>query len=204
MSAIKNIIFDLGGVLLDIDFNKTAEAFKKLGTEKFEELYSQNAAHHIFEDLETGKIQPETFYAQMQQYCRPGTTPLQIQAAWNEILLGFRTSSLAFLESLKTKYNIFLLSNTNAIHKTEFDQMLKKITGHSSLDYYFIKAYYSHLMHLRKPYVEAYNFVLTGANISATETLFIDDSVTNIAGANEIGLQTHLLLPSERIEKLGL
>jgi putative hydrolase of the HAD superfamily len=119
-------------------------------------------------------------------------------------LLDFRVESLAVLEQLKTRYTIFLLSNTNSIHLTAFNQILLKQTGKSSLDGYFIKSYYSHLINKRKPYVATYDWVLQDAQIVAEETLFIDDSINNIKGATEAGIQTHCLLPHETIQQLSL
>jgi putative hydrolase of the HAD superfamily len=127
-----------------------------------------------------------------------------MQEAWNAILLDFRVESLAVLEQLKTRYTIFLLSNTNSIHLTAFNQILLKQTGKSSLDGYFIKSYYSHLINKRKPYVATYDWVLQDAQIVAEETLFIDDSINNIKGAMEAGIQTHCLLPHETIQQLSL
>lgn len=204
MAQIKNIIFDLGGVLLNIDYNKTADAFRKLGVHGFDELYSQANANPLFEGLETGKIDEENFYLSMAQYCVPDTSAPQMQKAWNNILLDFRVGSLEYLKRLKEKYNLYLLSNTNAIHVQAFNKILESQTGESSLDAYFIKSYYSHTMQLRKPYPATYQWVLQDANLKADETLFIDDSVKNIDGARAAGLQTHLLLPNEKIEDLGL
>jgi putative hydrolase of the HAD superfamily len=204
MAAIKNIIFDLGGVLLDIDYLKTAKAFSDLGVQDFGTLYSQANANHLFEALETGTISEDDFYKSLQGYCRPATSREQMQEAWNAILLDFRVESLAVLEQLKTRYTIFLLSNTNSIHLTAFNQILLKQTGKSSLDGYFIKSYYSHLINKRKPYVATYDWVLQDAQIVAEETLFIDDSINNIQGAMEAGIQTHCLLPHETIQQLSL
>ena len=96
MSQIKNIIFDLGGVLLDVDYNKTADAFKRLGVSQFDELYSQANANHLFEELETGSIKEDAFYENIGQYCAPDTSRDQMMQAWNEILLDFRTNSLEY------------------------------------------------------------------------------------------------------------
>ena len=204
MSAIKNIIFDLGGVLLNVDYHKTADAFKALGAVQFDDLYSQANANHLFESLETGSISEDAFYEAIYQYCNPGTTRNQMQLAWNAILLDFRKDSLTVLDNLKDKYNLYLLSNTNSIHLTSFNHSLLEETGNASLDRYFVKSYYSHLIQIRKPYVETYQWVLKDAKIIASETLFIDDSVNNIKGAMEAGIQTHLLLPSEKIGDLNL
>jgi len=204
MKEIKNIIFDLGGVLLDIDYYKTSNAFKVLGVHQFDELYSQATANHLFEALETGEISEEDFYQSIQGYCSPHTTMPQMQGAWNAILLDFRKESLNVLERLKEKYNLFLLSNTNSIHLAAFNQILLKQTGKTSLDEYFTKSYYSHVIRMRKPYPATYQWVLKDGNMIAAETLFIDDSVINIKGADEVGIRTHLLLPTERIEDLQL
>ena len=204
MAQIRNIIFDLGGVLLNIDYNKTSAAFKQLGVHQFDELYSQASANHLFESLETGSIEEADFYQHIVQYCQPDTSNEQLQLAWNNILLDFREDSLSHLKKLADKYQLFLLSNTNSIHLSEFNKILTKQTGEPSLDNYFTKSYYSHVIQRRKPYPATYEWVLNDAGILPAETLFIDDSVVNIEGAKLAGLQTHLLLPTERIEDLNL
>jgi putative hydrolase of the HAD superfamily len=203
MAVIKNIIFDLGGVLLTIDFNRTAQAFRQLGVKNFDDFYSKEAANELFEKLETGHVSNEDFYAAMQQHCAPGTTHAQIQAAWNAILVGFRAESLASLALLKNRYNIFLLSNTNSIHHAQFSAEYEAAHG-NAFDALFVKAYYSHQVQRRKPYTETYLYVLEDAKINAAETLFIDDALSNIEGAKSAGIQTHLLLANERIENLEL
>ncbi len=204
MAKIKNLLFDLGGVLLNIDYNKTADAFKNLGIHQFDELYSQAGANHLFEALETGEISEGDFYTTIQQYCHHSTTQKQIEMAWNAILLNFRIESLDYLDGVKEKYNVYLLSNTNSIHLTAFHKIFREETGKSNLDEYFIKAYYSHKIHKRKPYAATYQFVIDDAGIKADETLFIDDSFNNIEGAREAGLQVYHLLPNLKIEDMKL
>ena len=204
MAAIKNIIFDLGGVLLNIDYNETANAFKALGAIDFDSFYSQAGANELFELLETGNISEDDFYEAMKPYCQPGTTNGQMQSAWNAILLDFRMDSLRFLSAKKEQYNLYLLSNTNSIHHTAFHEAFTRVSNHFNFDDYFKKSYYSYTMHRRKPYATTYEFVLQDAGIAAHETLFIDDSIVNIEGAKQTGMQLHLLLPAETIEGLGL
>lgn len=204
MEGIKNIIFDLGGVLLNVDYHKTADAFKELGVQQFDDLYSQANANHLFEALETGAITEEDFYESIYKRCEPATTRQQIHAAWNAILLDFRKDSLNELERLKDKYNLFLFSNTNSIHLTAFNEILRDQTGKTSLDDYFVKSYYSHVINLRKPYPATYKWILNDAKMIGSETLFIDDSIKNIEGAAEAGIRTHFLLPNEKIEGLNL
>lgn len=206
MATIKNVIFDLGGVLLDIDTNKTNEAFEQLGVTDFKSFYSLHKMDHLFEDLETGKINDTVFYEGLKQ--RISTVHLtnnQIREAWNALLLDFRKESLSFLEKLSQTHKLFLLSNTNGIHQVAFNDIFKKtVTGKTSLDGYFTKAYYSHVIGLRKPEKEIYSFVLEDAQLVASETLFIDDLIANIEGAENMGIKTHHLKPHEKIENLGL
>jgi HAD superfamily hydrolase (TIGR01509 family) len=204
MATIKNIIFDLGGVLLNVDYNKTSAAFKKLGIDNFDELYSQFSANDLFEKLETGTISEEEFYLAIQQYAKVPLTINEIETAWNAMLLDFRIESLRFLETLSKKYNLFLLSNTNSIHHKAFHKILNKEIGKPTLDGYFRKSYYSHVMKMRKPYVDTYRFVLNDNNLIAGETLFIDDSINNIEAAKEAGMITHHLVAGESIENLAL
>ena len=200
MAKIKNLMFDLGGVLLNIDYNKTAEAFKNLGVHNFDDLYSQHNANQLFELLETGNITEAKFYETMQQYCDSETSLQQIETAWNAMLLSFRTASLKHLETLKENYNLYLLSNTNSIHHTAFNKILEEETGHRRVDGYFINAYYSHKIFRRKPYPSTYQYVLEIAGLNAEETMFIDDSINNIEGAKEAGLQVYHLPAGHLIE----
>jgi len=126
----------------------------------------------------------------------------QLDAAWNAMILNFRTESLTALDELSKKYSLFLLSNTNSIHLKYFQQVFTRDTGKDMLDAYFNKAWYSHLVGLRKPGKEIYEFVLQDGNIVAEETLFIDDTIDNIKAAEEFGIKTHHLLSQEKIEDL--
>lgn len=202
MAQTKNIIFDLGGVLLNINYGKTLQAFKDLGYTNFEEMYSQYTADVLFEDLETGKIAADDFYNKLLKGKEAQITKPQLAHAWNNMLLDFRTESLQFLKELAQDYQIFLLSNTNEIHLTAFDAILKAQTGLQSIDGFFTKAYYSHRVNLRKPNKNIFEFVLQDAGIAAEETIFIDDSWNNIETAAAMGFKTHLLLPGETIEQL--
>lgn len=200
MATIKNIIFDLGGVLINIDYNKTAGAFRNLGVNNFEDMYTQFTADALFEHLETGHTSEADFYASMNGKGSGPLTPWQVKDAWNAMLLDFRVESFRFLEQLKDKYDLYLLSNTNIIHKTAFDAVFTAQTGAPSINSYFKKAWYSHEVGLRKPNADMYAYVLKDAGLAANETLFIDDSVNNIVAAARLGIKTHLLLPGETIE----
>lgn len=202
--ATKNIIFDLGGVLLDIDFQKSIDAFEKLGLQHFEAMFSQFKADALFEKLETGHISEADFYAAIKERTVMPLTNEEIDQAWNALILQFRTKSLEVLEMLSANYKLYLLSNTNSIHLKFFKKLFTKETGKPLLDEYFIKAWYSNEIGLRKPGAQIFEYVLQEENLEAGETLFIDDTWMNIETAKELGFKTHHLLPNERIELLEI
>lgn len=204
MATIKNIIFDLGGVLLNIDYHLTKKAFIDLGYEDFDEMFSQFRSNELFEDLEMGKISNEAFYEKLIPLAKSPVEIERINHAWNAMLLDFRKESLEFLKQLKNKYQLFLLSNTNDIHWQAFDRLFRESVAGHSLDDYFTKAWYSHKIGYRKPNNDIFEFVLKDAGLKAEETLFIDDSINNIEVAKQLGIQVHHLLPGEKIEDLNL
>lgn len=205
MTATKNIIFDLGGVLLDIDYQKTIDAFEELGIEHFEKMFSQTHANELFQKLERGEVSEDDFYAAIQTRIKGPVTREKMEAACNALILQFRIESFDFLEKLAANYNLYLLSNTNSIHLRFFKDLFTRQTGKPSLDAYFRKAWYSHEIGFRKPGAEIFEFILQeGGLLLAAETVFIDDTLSNIETAQSMGFKTHHLLPGERIECLGL
>ncbi len=201
---IKNIIFDLGGVLLNIDTSKTSEAFEKLGVKEFEKKYSLNKADKLFDDLEKGKVSETGFFNTVRTISELPLLDDEIRDAWNALLLDFRTGSLDLLKQLKHRYSLYLLSNTNSIHHKAFHEAFREQTGENNFDDHFTKAYYSHHTGLRKPEAAIYRLVLQDAGIIPGETLFIDDLLKNIETARSLGMHTHQLQPGETIEDLGL
>jgi putative hydrolase of the HAD superfamily len=204
MQNIKAIIFDFGGVILNIDYNKTSKAFADLGVKNFEEMYSQKNANPLFHDLEEGKINEEEFYNAFRTSSQLKLTDQQIKKAWNAILLRYREEALQTLTTIKNKYRLYLLSNTNSIHHKEFNKIFEDQIGSGSINDYFDKAYYSHEIKLRKPGKDAYQYVLKENNLLPSETLFIDDSIQNIEAAESLGLQTIFLKEGMKIEDLDL
>lgn len=202
MAATKNIIFDLGGVLLDIDYQKTIDAFEDLGLAHFEAMFSQFKADELFAKLETGHISEAAFYAAVKERTTIPLSNEQIDHAWNALVLNFRVKSLEVLENLSATYKLYLLSNTNSIHLKYFKEIFTREAGKPTLDAYFTKSWYSNEVGLRKPSAEIYEFVLQDENLVAEETLFIDDTWINIEAAQKLGFKTHHLLPNERIEML--
>ena len=200
---IKNIIFDLGNVILNIDINKSEIEFKKHGLENFDQLYSLVSQTKIFDYLETGKISPQEFYSQLRQISNTDLDDKIIETCWNALILDFPPKRIELLLSLKNKYRIFLLSNTNAIHYEYYNANFIKEFGFTSFDEIFERAYYSHTIGFRKPDLQAFEFVLNDSKLKASETLFIDDNKENIEAAKQLGINT-IWLPDNNLETLEI
>ncbi len=208
VTPVKNIIFDLGGVILNINYQLTRKAFEELGVEDFDAFYTQHAANPLFENLEIGAIEPEAFYDQLREATGLTLTNSQIEMAWNAMLLDFPAERLEWLSQIKNKYNIYLFSNTNAIHYNAFiniyEQVAPQLGLNTQFEHFFKTAYYSHTLGQRKPEVAAFEAVIRDANLDPAQTLFIDDTLLNIEGAKKAGLQTLFLSGGLTVLDLGL
>src|SRR6266498_2158534 len=204
MQPVKNIIFDLGGIFLNIDFAKTEKAFRETGVTEFSNLYTQHHASNIFELLETGKIFPEEFHHAFVHETGVQLTYEQLVAAWSALLLDFPVNRLQWLKEIGKRYKIFLLSNTNKIHYDAFTASFHERMSIDDFNKLFIKAYYSHEIGLRKPYPESFLYVLNKQHLNPEETLFIDDTLKNVEGAKQVGLQTIHLIPPATVLDLEL
>ena len=176
MQTVKNILFDLGGVFLDINYQLTEQAFIELGITDFGQRFNQQFSNTLFEDLETGKIEPSTFYEKFRIETGTVLSDKAIETAWNALLLDFPAERLAWLEEIGKKYPVYLYSNTNLIHYQCFIKLFEEKFKGKNFNDYFRKAYYSHELGLRKPYPEAYTKIMELEKLNPAETLFIDDT----------------------------
>lgn len=195
---IQNIIFDLGGVLLDIDYQKTVEEFEKCGIMTFEQEFIQSHQSDFFQQFEKGEKTEEEFYEYVQKIYPLSIS--QIQSCWNAMLLRIPLRRLQILQQLQLHYNTFLLSNTNSIHEKAFNTMLREVCGFNTLAVFFDKIYYSHHLGMRKPDREIFEFILSENQLNPERTLFIDDSIQHIVTAQSLGIQTIHLTNGMSIE----
>lgn len=201
LQGIKNIIFDLGGVIYAINYKTTIKAFQALGINDFDSLFAKAGQSSLFDDLETGRISKDEFLLKLQAYLPKEVTNAQIIDAWNAMLIGFMPDALECIKQLKHKYRLFLLSNTNAFH-------IEKITSKEGLVLFeqfcalFEKVYLSHEIGMRKPHTEVFHHIVEAQKLSASETLFIDDSPQHVEGALEAGLKAYYLKDGEQILSL--
>ncbi|HET6539370.1 MAG TPA: HAD family phosphatase [Chryseolinea sp.] len=187
--AIKNIIFDLGGVLLNLDFNRTYDALRKLGIDKPEEIIRLGHGSVILRAHESGKITDEEFVQSLKKFSPVPVNDSDIINAWNMLLLDFPKDRIEWLRGLKKKYRLFLFSNTNGIHVAHFRKMYSDAYDNAVFDDHFEKAYYSHIAGLIKPDLEAFHLVVRENNLAPEETLFIDDTLANVEAARQAGLK---------------
>ena len=183
------IIFDLGGVLINLDYNATVRAFEALGNSGFEEMYSQASQSNLYDDFETGKISSFHFINRLLDLLPKGVTANNVAHAWDAMILDFKKERLELISRIKKEKPVFLLSNTNDLHMAKVRQELSKITP-IPLEYFFTKVYLSQNIGHRKPNPEAFQIILEENQLDASKTLFIDDSSQHIEGASNLGIQT--------------
>ena len=202
LMGIKNIIFDLGGVLLNIDYNRAIHSFKKLGASNFAALFSQTKQEGLFDDFEKGLISVHFFRTRLREHLEVEITDTEIDHAWNSMLLDFPQIRVKMLESLSLNYKLLLLSNTNEIHHKAVRKIISAELNIPDLHPLFDKVYYSHRLGMRKPDKKIFELVLKDSDSLADETLFIDDTIRHLQGGAAIGLHTYLHNTNEEIEAL--
>jgi putative hydrolase of the HAD superfamily len=197
MKKCKAIIFDLGAVILNINYQNTIDEFTKLGVKNAATFYSKKVQTDLFNQIETGMISSNQFLKALQKKTNNANI-IQVEQAWNAMLLDLPEERLQLIKKLKDNHNIYLLSNTNAIHINAFKEQLgdKKWLAFCEL---FDKMYLSHELGLRKPDVKIFEYILKEQKLKAEEVFFIDDSPQHIAGAKKLGIHSHHLLDNEDI-----
>jgi FMN phosphatase YigB (HAD superfamily) len=202
MQNIKNIIFDYGNVIFNIDFRMAQQGWNQLGISNAAEFFGHKQQDEIFDKFDRGEVSAGEFRDYIRQ--KSGNHDLaddQINRAWNSMLLGIEPGNHELLLDLKTRYRTFLLSNINAIHYDHIMAYLKKDFGFDGNDHLFEKAYYSHLTGQRKPEPGIFQMVLDENGLDPNETLFIDDSPQHLAGAEKLGIQTLLMTRPDTIQQ---
>ena len=190
LNNIDNIIFDLGGVILEIDINKIKKGFMSLGFSDLESSFDLFKHNKIFEKFEKGQIEPQVMRNEIRKACPNPFSDRQFNEIWNSVILNYPKENIQLLKDLHKKYATFLLSNTNEIHYNFYTEILNEKFGIKKLDFLFNKAYYSHISGMRKPDTEFFKLVLHENNLRPEKTLFIDDFKENIEAAKSLKIKT--------------
>lgn len=197
------IVFDLGGVILDVDLRRSVEALKALNAEGVgvQDVLAENAS--VFRDLELGLVTPEEFTRAFRE-CYPaarGVSDAGIWDAWNAMLMPFDAERVELLRGLGRQGRVCLLSNTNLPHRIRFRELFcERFEG--GFDALFEQCYYSDELHLCKPDPEIFRHVAARIGVAPGHILFIDDNAANIAAARSEGWQVCHLTGGKRITDL--
>jgi putative hydrolase of the HAD superfamily len=197
--SVKNLIFDLGGVIIDLSIDHTIQAFSAISgieKEKVNFLYTSSPG---FEDYEKGLMGDDEFRDYVRAVYSVNSSAEEIDSCWTAMLRGLSVKKLQLLLKLKDKYRVYLLSNTNSIHIDFINETMlpSVVQSASSLDAYFHRAYYSHIMKKRKPNADIFEQVLAENELVPAQTLFLDDNIDNLEGANQLGIKTlHVNTPN--------
>ncbi|MBS4012402.1 MAG: HAD family phosphatase [Bacteroidetes bacterium] len=191
--AIRNIVFDFGGVILNIDHKLSINCFKILGVKNFDSIFSAVRQDKVFDNLEKGIIAEEEFRDKIRELTGKNLSNIKIDHAWNAMLLNLPKERYDLLRKLKYKYRIFLLSNTNIIHYQSYMDYLDRSYGMKQFEDIFEKAFLSFNIGKRKPNKEAFFHVIDEADIKPEETFFIDDTPEHVEGARLTGINSYWL-----------
>lgn len=198
---IKNIIFDFGGVIIDIDANSIVNQMNKMGFEYHDKIKSP-AFKKILDRFEKGIITASTFRKQVCNYLEIKITDHLFDEIWNSMLFDIPERRINLVKQLKQNYHVYLLSNTNAIHYDMFVRDLQLRFGYREFDNLFDKSFFSFVLHIMKPDPDIFIYICDHYHIIPEESLFIDDTEANLVAARKLGFHTYKINQGERVVEL--
>lgn len=201
-SPFRHILFDLGGVILNIHIQATLERFLHMGFPAELLNYPENFQTDLFYRYETGKLTTEAFRNAIREETGVEFTNEAFDEAWLAMIGIVPPQRIQLLKRLSEEYNLYMLSNTSTLHVAFFEERFKEQAGFS-LDAVFKKCYYSFDIGAHKPDEAAFQHVLDDAGINAEETLFLDDNIQNVKAATQLGFHAIHITESRRMEQVG-
>lgn len=198
---IEAVVFDLGNVIIPVDFEKTVQAFVSLGGKNASELYSYAGQTHLFEELERGEVSREEFIDQVRPELNYASD-IAIVEAWNAMLYRVDHSTFDYLDKLRPRFKTYVLSNINTYHAEWVDKAMRTAAPEQDISQYFDHVFYSHEIGHRKPENGAWQIIIEQEGIDPQKTLFIDDKEENIEAADALGFNVLLWNPSNDIRSV--
>lgn len=199
VSDFQAVIFDLGAVLLNINYQDTIDAFVQLGIQNFDDIFSKAKQSTLTDDFEKGTISEDHFFGELQKLLNTNVSQSALVEAWNVMLKDLPAKRVAMLQSCKKIVPTFLLSNTNFTHIQDYHAYLQRHFQVNDMSDWFTKVYYSYQMGKRKPDANIFEQVLTENKLTAQQVLYIDDSPQHIESAKKLGIVSHHLLDNEEV-----
>lgn len=200
-NQITTLIFDFGGVLINLDLPKCIDNLRGTGFVNVDQFLSNFGQKDFFLKFENGQIDTPEFRNEIRKNTSDLLSDEEIDTAWCSFLCDIPSEKISMLKELRKKYRLLLLSNTNPLH-IEVSARIALEPYNTSLDELFDKCYLSYEMGLTKPSEDIFTALLNDANVTAQECLFLDDGLKNIETANSMGFATYLVDPSENLDFL--
>ncbi len=201
MSKMECILFDLGGVVINIDWRKSVDAFAELTGRSFEELNQLMRKEELVQRIETGNIDSNGFREWFCTIFDKRFESEEIDKAWNAMLLEIPKERIDLIKSLRNEFRIMCLSNTNEIHINALNSKLSAVSEYERLEQLMDKTYYSHVLKTRKPEPEAWEIILEENQLAAESVLYFDDNKTNHEVALKLGFNSVLISSDFTIEQ---
>jgi len=202
LTSLKNILFDMGGVIIDLDVNATLEAFFNMGFPAELLRYPENFNTDIFFKYETGKLKTEEFRDAIRKETGIEFEDAVFDKAWRAMLLNIPVERIDLIKQLSAKYKLYILSNTSPLHTPVFETLFQQ-NGGISMKELFKQCFYSNEIGYHKPDDSSFRFVLEHAGIEAEETLFLDDNIHNIKAAQALGFNAIHINGNMELNSLG-
>ena len=194
-TEVENIIFDLGGVIINLNIDNTFRKFSKLFNKEINtEAMSDREKYGFFHDYEVGRIGDHEFRSSIRKLADYEVDDASIDAAWNAMLMDIPEDRISWIYEATRRYNCVVLSNTNAIHVRYFEQFFQEVTPYGFPGDVFQKLYYSHEIGTRKPNRAAFEHVLNDSGYDPVKTVLFDDLKDNLAAARELGIKTEYVV----------
>ncbi len=203
LQGVDAIIFDFGNVLLDLDYPKIIQEFKKVANKNQENIRKLVMDSKILNKFETGQIEAERFLAAVNQILATDLSEAEFERIWNSMLKSITNERMEKVLKIGERFDTYILSNSNITHELAFEAMVVDATGRDSIRDFVKEAYFSHEVGMRKPNQDFYEFVIEDISNYPSRMLFLDDRLDNIEAAREAGMKAvQIFNPDKQLNEI--
>ena len=204
MDKINNVLFDLGGVVIDIDYDAMCGEFEKIGYKNMIEDYNHNFQSDFFKQFEVGTINEHEFIKILSEKCNANIGENRIKQAWNSLITGANMNIIMKLAQVSKEYKCFLISNINPIHERKVIAEVEKYMDWIQFVSYFQNIFFSYKIGFRKPDKEIFEMIVKCQRLNVKETIYFDDSEMNTEVAKDMGFKTVLVTENSKLNMTGI